>query len=297
MSFQSRQHRPKVLVALDGSPAGATALPLARVVARQLAAEVEILHVASDLVPEADLWRRLHADLGPGEVVQVRSHGGQPAAAILHAAAAPGVALVVLTTHGRTVEPGRTLGRVARAVIAGTQRPLLLVRPEAASEPRVPSPLGRLLLPVDGTPGTAAALRPATDLAGRLGASIDLLYVASSEQAAPWETGSIGAPRYVDQAHHEWPRWADEVVDRLYACIDDRPAGVSIRMYLAQGEIGAEITRFAAEHQDDAIVLVRRSRLEPGRARVLQAVLHQMPCPALLVEGPGQAEHAALTEE
>jgi nucleotide-binding universal stress UspA family protein len=290
MSFRPRQHRPKVLVALDGSPAGATALPLARVVAQQLDADVEILHVASDMAPEAGLWRRLHADLGTDEVVQVRSHGGEPAAAILRAASAPGVALVVLTTHGRSLEPGRSLGRVARAVIAGTQRPVLLVRPEAASETEVPSPLRRLLLPLDGTPRTAAALRPATDLASWLGASIDLLYVATAEQAAPREAGSIGAPRYVDQAHHEWPHWADEVIDRLYAGIDDRPSNVPIRLYLANGDIGAEIMRFAAEHQDDAIVLVRRSRLEPGRARVLQAVLQEMPCPSLLVEGPEPGE-------
>jgi nucleotide-binding universal stress UspA family protein len=149
-------------------------------------------------------------------------------------------------------------------------------------------PLRTLLLPLDGTASTAAALAPAFDLACRLGASIDLLHVAAPGGARSEEPGSLGAPRYVDQPHHEWPHWAGEVIDRLCAALAGRPAGVPIRTFLGRGEVGAEIARFAAEHHEDAIILVRRSRLEPGRARVLRTVLEAMPCPALLVGGsPG----------
>jgi nucleotide-binding universal stress UspA family protein len=275
---------PLVLVALDGSPAAATAMPLARVVARQLAAQIEVLHVAADQPPGAALWQRLHLGLEDLETVQVRSRAGEPAAGILEAAADPRVAVVVLTTHGRLVEPGRHLGRVAEAVIAATERPILLVRPEAATS--APGEVHRLLFPVDGTPTTAAALRPATELACRLGGSIDLLYVAGPDQPGPVEPGSIGAPRYVDQPQHEWPNWSREVIDRLCVCLANCPAEVPVRMALAQGEIGDEIARFAAEHASDAIVLVRRSQLEPGRGNVLRAVFDRTPCPVLLVSGP-----------
>jgi nucleotide-binding universal stress UspA family protein len=275
---------PLVLVALDGSPAAATAMPLARVVARQLAASIEVLHLTATQPPDAALWQRLHLGLEDLEAVQVRSRAGEPAAGILEAAADPRVALLVLTTHGQLIEPGRQLGRVAEAVIAATERPILLVRPEAAT--MVPGELRRLLFPVDGTPTTAAALRPATELACRLGASIDLLYVAGLDLPRPDEPGSIGAPRYVDQPQHEWPNWAREVIDRLCACLANCPADVPVRMALAQGEIGAEIARFAAEHASDAIVLVRRSQLEPGRGNVLRAVFDRTPCPVLLVSGP-----------
>jgi nucleotide-binding universal stress UspA family protein len=280
----AEEQRSTVLLALDGSLAAATALPLARTVANQLGATVEILHVAGEERPDPDLWQRLHVELQPGEAVQVRSHAGAPASAILQAARAPGVDLVALTTHGRVIEHGRSLGRVAQAVIAHTTIPVLLVRPEAAEwTDSTGAPLRRLLLPLDGTPTTSTALRPAIELACRLGASVDLLYVASAEQLSAHEPGSIGAPRYVDQPHHEWPAWAERVISHLSVCLGGRPEELSIQVFLVAGHVAEEIARFAAEHQSDAIVLVRRSHLEIGRARVLRAVLDRTPCPVLLV--------------
>jgi hypothetical protein len=58
---------------------------------------------------------------------------------------------------------------------------------------------------------------------------------------------------------------------------------VPVRVSLAQGDVSTEITRFAAERETDAIVLVRQCHLEPGRGRVLRAVFDVTPCPVLLV--------------
>ena len=284
MTSSTERARSKVLLALDGSPAAATACPLARALADQLGAVVEVFHVADRGGPDPDVWQRLHLNLQPGDEVQVRSNVTEPAAATLRATHEPAVEVVVLTTHGRIVQEGRALGRVAQNVVAHTRRPVLLVRPEAAADSEAAvAPLRRLLLPLDGTPTTATALRPATELACRLGAAIDLLYVVSPDQAAVREPGSIGVPRYIDQPHHEWPAWADRVIDHLSSCLGGRPPDVAVQVFLAAGDIGAEIARFALEHQSDAIVLVRRSQLEVGRARVLRAVLDRTPCPVLLV--------------
>jgi nucleotide-binding universal stress UspA family protein len=280
--------RPKVLVALDGSPAAATALPIARTVAAQLGADVEALYVAPEEAPDPALWRRLRRPLEPHEVIQIRSRAGDPAAGILEVATLPGLALLVLTTHGRRVERGRALAHVAEAVAAGTDRPVLLVRPEAAGEVEAGGwSLRKVLIPVDGTPTTAALLRPATELAGRLGLTIDLLYVAGPDQPAPDEPGSIVAPCYVDQAHHEWPHWAGEVIDRLCTGLAECPAGVPVRMFLTRGDVGEEIGRFAVERGEDLIVLARRSKLEPGRGHVLRYLLDSTPCPVLLVGDRG----------
>ena len=276
--------RPIVLLAHDGSPAAATALPLGRRVADQLGATLEILYVAGEDRPDRKVWEQLHENLRHGEAVQVRSHAGEAAAAILQAARGQDVKLVVLTTHGRLIEPGRALGRVAQTVVARTAQPILLVRPESVDTgARAASPLSRLLLPLDGTPTTSTALRPAIELACQLGAQLDLLYVASLDEPSNPEPGSIGAPRYVDQPQHEWPAWADNVIRHLSACIGGRPPGLDIQVYLVAGDIAEEIAGFAAEHESDAIVLVRRSQLEVGRARVLRAVLDRTPCPVLLV--------------
>ena len=282
--------RYKILVALDGSPASATALPTARALAVQLDATLEILHIASGEAPTDDLWSRLHAGLGGQEAVQIRSHAGEPAAAILDAISDPSVFLVVLTTHGHHVEPGRPLSHVAEAVAATTDRPVVLVRPESATvSTSVAGPFRRLLVPLDGTPTTAAALPPVTTLAARLGVQIDLLYVAGADGPVSSEPGSMGAPRYVDQPQHEWSGWKSEVVQRFGTYLAQCPADVHQQMYLAHGDVATEIIAFAVKHQCDGIALVRRSRLEVGRGRVLRAILDRTPCPVLLLAAPSRS--------
>jgi nucleotide-binding universal stress UspA family protein len=314
MSTHINQQRDTVLVALDGSLAAATAVPIAFAVAAQIGAACRGLHIISSndpgsqlvapwmkgmksltglglwpdmLKPTVQLWRAFAA---PGNALmkeffhaEMCLDVGDPAMGILRASADPEVALVVLTTHGHVIEPGRRLGRVAEHVIAGTTRPILLIRPEATPLATRPGgALRGLLLPLDGTPTTAALLAPATKLAHRLSAAVDLLYVAGVG-APPGEPGSIVGPQYVDQPQHEWPEWANEVITRLGAACAQLSPNVLVRMFLAQGDVGATIARFAAEHRSDAVVLARRSRLEPGRASVLRAVLEQTPCPILLV--------------
>ncbi len=278
--------RPSILVALDGSPAAAAALPTARAVAGQLGAVITLVHVARE--PMAGDERREYLDLErdrrEGESLRHLTNR-EPAEGILETAKDLDAALIVLTTHG-AAEPEHGLGPVAEKVIAQAALPVLLVRPEAMTGAHgYAGALKRLLIPVDGAPGTARALKPALVLAVRLGASVDLLYVAAPLQTTAQEPGSIRAPRYVDQPQHEWPQWSNEVIDRLIAYADC-PACVPMQMYLVLGEPAREITRFAREHGEDAIVLVRQSRLEPGRAAVLRAVLDQAPCPLLIIGAP-----------
>lgn len=273
-----------VVVAWDGSPAAATAFPVARVIGAQLGADVEILHflpegAGVEAIGDA---ARQHG-LGGAEQPRLRVETGDPVAGILRTAEDADVQIVVLTTHGRAVEEGHRLGRVTEQVVARTTKPIILVRPEA---PPVRQELKRLLLPVDGTPKTAQALQPATNLAARLGASLDLLYVAAHDGDRPTERGSMTTPRYVDQKHHEWPDWADEVVERLAVCCANCPPEVPVEMHLAHGDIGREIERFASEHKSDAVVLVRRSSLQVGRAKILRAVITRAPCPILICSGP-----------
>lgn len=280
MTAERAAEREKVLVALDGSPAAATALPVARVIAAQLGATREALHVVAP--QDGGALAVIPADL-PDTLVQERV--GEPAAVVLQASAEPGVVLVVITTHGRAIEPGRPLGRVAEAVIAGAARPIVLVRPEAAWTEARAAGLRRLLLPLDGAPSTAAALRPVTELAARLGAAVDILYVADPAQTPPRERGTITTPRYVDQPQHEWPQWAAEVSARLGALCAGCPPAVPIRVFLARGEVGGEVVQFAESHAEDAIALVRSSRFERGHAQALRTILDRTPCPIVLVGG------------
>ncbi len=284
MAEAERQAAARVLVALDESEAAATALPVARSVAAQLGAEIEVLHATYVTADTGELRRRLGLESGELRDVPLIMCEGDAAPCILEHASAPGVLLMALATHGRAIEPGRRLGRVAEAVVKRSMRPILLIRPEASAVHHAePGPMKRLLLPLDGSPATAAALEPAFALISRLGASADVLHVASAKQAGERERGSMSAPRYVDQPQHEWPHWASELMDRLSV---SGGAEIPVRVFLRQGDIGSEIALFAAEQRYDAVVLVLRSRLEPGRARVLRAVLDNTSCPILLVGAP-----------
>ena len=296
MSFQQppQQIRPaSVLVALDGSPAAKTALPIARIFASQLGANLEILHVAPTHLPEAAVHLRLRLTSDEREGAEVHFHLGEPAASIVEMARAPETQLIVLTTHGRVIEHGRHLGRVAEAVVAATNRPILLVRPEAAGITEVeqggpehaPAAMQSMLFPLDGTPTTFSALRPATDLASKLQAAVDLLYVVSPGQPLPTEPGTIRAPYYVDQPQHEWPQWSREATERLITQAGC-PSEVPVRSFLAFGDIADEVLHFADEYREDVMVLVRRSHFEPERARVLRTVLEHTPCPVLLLAAP-----------
>jgi nucleotide-binding universal stress UspA family protein len=217
---------------------------------------------------------------------------GNPAEEILRAGEDPNVVLVVLATHGHTIRGNGAPAGVPRRVIAETSRPVLLVRPEAVESARAWRPFRRLLVPVDGTPTTAEAYAPAAEIAARLRAAIDVLFVVHPRQKAPAERGTITPPYYVDQPQCEWPAWEARVAKWIRCHCNQLPSDTEIHAYVASGrtraEIGDVIARFAAEHGEDGIVLVRRSHLEPGRAPILRAVFERMPCPVLLVAGPAR---------
>jgi nucleotide-binding universal stress UspA family protein len=258
----STPSRAVVWVADDGSPAAATAVPVAQTIARQLGAEVE-------------LFTEQQSDA---------------AHAILAATEDPRVVLVVLATHGREVEAGRGLGSVAEAVMARSERPVLLVRPEATGQSVGSAhPLRRLLFPLDGTPRTLAGLTPAIAFARQLGASVDLLCVLRSGDQRAREPGTFTSPQYVDQPQHEWPQWVREVKARVASLCGGWPPGMAVQALLTVDGISDEILRVAGERHHDAIVLVRRSHLELGRAAVLRAVVAAMPCPVLLLAAPAAA--------
>ncbi len=273
-----------VLVALDGSPAAATALPVSRILASQLGAQVTALHVAPVALDPAEARRRLNLDTEDTRDIRIILRVGDPVAEIVRAANDKSVTLLAMAAcAAHSVRP---LASVTLSVLRDADRPVVLVRPELVlGNESALRPVHRLLLPVDGSPTTARALRSAAELAQGLGASIDLLYVAGSERGEA-ERGSISVPRYVDQPHHEWPLWSEEVIDRLTRCLARCPEEVPVELFLAIGDPRAEIVRFAAEHQEDALVLVRRSQLEPGRGKILWHLFEKSPLSMIFVVSP-----------
>ncbi len=276
-----------VLVAVDGSQESLRALPLARTIGAQLHCVPYVLHVAAAPMPTETARAELGLDLPDLRELPLRLRIGEPADCILEEASGPDVQLLVMTTIAAG-NPERDLGSVAMRVALGTSRPILGLRPEVGQEPSaVALPVHRLLLPLDGSHSTASAVRPATSLARRLGASVDVLYIVPpSSSSSKKQRGSIVAPRYVDQPHHEWSTWENELKERLLVESAGFSPGADVGVHVQQGQPGEEIVRFARHGRYDAVVLVRRSRLEPGRAAILRNVIQHSPCPLLIVGGP-----------
>jgi len=309
--------RAAVLVPLDGSEESLAALPVARVIAELEQADLHLVNVASSPVPAQLLLRQLGID--PREVrgTIVDQATGEPAAQIVRLASqqrSPYLVICPCTARAREKtgtgpEPARPfpagaasgepprpvaaqpaeahLGHVAKEVLRTAPCPVVAV---PAARGQQPWQLRHILLPYDGTPTTSAAADPAMDLSDRSGAELIVLHVTAAGAVAPHEPGSIVPPRYVDQAHHEWPTWMWEFLERV-----SHRTGTAgkLRPALAVGEVGTEILRFAQAGQVDLIVLGWHGNWEEEHAHAVKTVIREAACPVLLLRLPERKLDAA----
>ena len=211
-----------MLVPLGGCPA-ATALPAARALATALGAQVSLLRVVRRPVALLDghadeirdaatyldgLARELTAS---GLRVKTNVRSGEVVEAILAEIDEQRVDLVVMATRGHSGVVRAVLGSVAGEVLSRSPVPVVLLRTDS----RRLSAISRLLVPVDGSAGSALALGAAMDLAHATGARLTLLEVVTptpvwtyearagfyfGQHIDPdWDTAALsGARRYVD---------------------------------------------------------------------------------------------------
>lgn len=146
-----RPERPlRLLVPLDGSVLGETALDAARELANQLPTEIVLVRIVEPLFydlaysppidpsPELEAARiyldqvaqRLGAD---GSTVTVRVEFGQAISTIAQVAMDVQAGLIVMATHGRSGIARFVMGSVATGVLQRAGVPLLLVRPAGAA--------------------------------------------------------------------------------------------------------------------------------------------------------------------
>lgn len=280
---------PAILVPLDGSRHATVALPVARGLADQLGAVLQLIHIAEPRLTPEELLTRV--GLTPEQLFGsvLDQQAGSPAEAIVRLARARPCSYIVMCTRTGMEKPRGQLGSVAEEVLRTAPCPLVLVQPERGLHPWA---LRSVLLPHDGTPATAVLLRPALDLTSRVGATLSVLHVAAIGRPRPTEPGALTVPRYIDQPHHEWTGWQQEFLQRVRA-LGQSPAALPLSLHVAQGEPGAEIVRFAKAHAADLIVLAWHGSLEETHAATLKAVIHEAPCPVLIL----RADAASLSEE
>jgi nucleotide-binding universal stress UspA family protein len=273
------QQAPMVFVPLDGSVHARAALSVARALAQLVDGTPHLVHIGGATLPSRELLRKLGLATDDVRGAVVEQAGGDAAASIIRLARAQRCAYIVMCPYTGRQEPAGELGGVARDVLHLASCPIVLVPP---AQDQRPWRLRHILLPHDGTPTTTAALGPALELARRADAELLVLHVAGSRAAPPAEPGAITPPQYEDQAHHEWPTWASEFLQRA-CCVNPSEEMPRLRLTLAVGDPGPEIIRTARGYPADLVVLGWHGDPESDKPPVAKAVIREMPCPLLML--------------
>lgn len=138
-------HIEKILVPMDGSPSSIAALEEALVLAEELAAAVDVLHVyapdrfelgsstAATDASVAEAEREMESAIGEarallGDRLSRRTESGEPVRKIVEIAAADHADLIVIGTHGRVGRLRALVGSVADGVVRNAPCPVLTVR-------------------------------------------------------------------------------------------------------------------------------------------------------------------------
>lgn len=149
-----------IVVPLDLEPDGDRALPAAGALALQAGIPVEFVTVSSPRMPESvdiyELTQRVQRMEAACTTTVL--HDNDVAAALLSFLVGRPEALVAMATRARGVLGEHLLGGVTESLLAGAERPVLLVGPSARIIDPPPSPT--LVAGVDATT-TAEALLPA----------------------------------------------------------------------------------------------------------------------------------------
>jgi nucleotide-binding universal stress UspA family protein len=138
----------------------------------------------------------------------------------------------------------------------------------------------RLLVPTDFSPRSRLAITHATELAQRLGATVELMHA--------FETPVNPAPEVaaLTPLPAELRAEIDRELEREAATV--REAGVTCEVTALWGDPRKIIARQATERRADMIVMATHGRTGLGHAllgSVTEAVIRRAPCPVVVVPG------------
>lgn len=150
-----------------------------------------------------------------------------------------------------------------RRVVERAGKPVVLV--PTAAEGRQPG-IRRVLMPLDGTARSAAAVAAMAEQSSRAGVDLLVLHVFDAETV----------PKFWDQDAYAGQTWAEEFLARYLA----QP---SARMELRTGTVVEHVLQVAEAEQADMITLVWSQRLNPGRALIVRRTILDATVPVMLV--------------
>jgi nucleotide-binding universal stress UspA family protein len=206
----------------------------AEVIARLADGQVHLLRLAADLSPGR----------AAGEVIRV-----------LHQ----------LRTVTGVLPADETSRPLWQRVAQRSVKPVVLVPPGARLSQRIQ----RVLLPLDGTAQSAAAVAEAAERFARGGAELVVLHVFDARTV----------PKFWNQHAHASQAWEQEFLARYCAL-------PRARLELRSGAAAEHVAKVAAAEQADLIALAWSQRLEPGRAAAVRRTILDAEVPVMLFRIP-----------
>lgn len=300
-----------ILVPLDGSLLGERALPIAAALARATAARLVLVRTAwTDSSPGTD-----PADERVRAVEQAKAYLNgvahrlaeqairaevavpfdRPAEGIHAEIALQHADLVVMSTHGRSGLGRVVYGSVAEAVLARSPAPVLLVRAGSGSAPRLAEGAQpRLLVPLDGSVFSEAALPYAAELVRALQARIILLR-ATSLPVLPDGEPVLMAP--IVETEQLEPERAEEEAEAYLNAVADQLTGRGVRVRVwttvRRGPAAAAILEESRATGASLVVMATHGRTGLGRlvfGSVAGEVFRRGELPLLLIRPAGLGE-------
>jgi nucleotide-binding universal stress UspA family protein len=292
-----------VLVPLDGSRLAESVLPAAQALARRFGSRVILLHVV-EAHPPADVHGERHlatvAEAGAylaaiarvfePEAVTVHVHGpdeGGVAALITRHVAEFSAGLTALCTHGSGGARDLLYGSVAEQVLGQGTTPVLLIKP--TDHPSTFS-CERILVPLDGSGPSEAALPAATLLAEAFGARLNLLTVVPTVATVPTDrapaalllpTATAASLEIEEDAA---AAYLNGLVVRL------RGEGLAVSGEIGRGDPALEVVEAADRSAVGLLVMATHGRSGIGAVwagSVASRIVARCRRPMLLVRAPG----------
>lgn len=279
-----------VLVPLDGSALAERALPYATELARAAGASVTLVRTAdvrprlhlglAHLLPEDPAsYLNMHADSlrTCGLVVETAVALGEPPRALVSEIEHRRPDLVVMSTHARSGFDRLVHGSVTDTVVSHGGCPVMLVPAEAGSgawgAPRLAAK--RVVVPLDGSRFSEAALPVAVDLARALGGEVLLVQAIIPLYPLPTDLELL-TPSIVDQ-EQSLADTEDAVADYLDGLayrlsVSERGVGVTALARIGQlPEVIGELNNTAQGQVNSSIGLVVMAT--HGRIGLARAIL------------------------
>ena len=278
----------KVLFPTDFSSTATRALPLAIECSKRFDAELHVLHAIvlqeSDPLLANQSFEETEELLQGAEIRVVRAHrrGFSPAAVILRYARDHKADLIVMGTHGHSAASQIFLGSVAEEVVREASCPVFSVKRD--DEAKSLGEMVRVLVPVDFSTTSTAAINKAVEMAVPAATELHLLHVLEQPMVVPPDLGAMPLVSVEERAK------ALARLREIAADIQARNPSLEPKIHVCEGAPAREILCFAKRQGVGLIVMGTHGRTGIVRllfGSVAAKVVRRAHCPVFTV-GPSK---------